>query len=786
MDQEMFIRAKEGDSDTISVLYSMAYEPMRIAANSVLHNASDAEDAAMDAVETMLQRIHQLDKPESFLPWAKQIATNKAKDYVKKKKPILIAEAEDDEAPGFWEKLEEVDTENMPEFTLERRESNRLVRDAAKSLGKDLYAVLKYAYVDEMKLSEISEKLGVNLNTIKTRKRTAEKRLYEWAMEQEKEGVYLHGMTPVEFWLWLLRNSKGGVGFRFDPGNLAKGAGATSSGAAAAASTAAETVATTATASAGNAGSFLSVVSSSVSHAFAALSAKTVAIVTAAVVGIAGVGGAAISAIRKNNPEPPVAESTEIEEPTAVIQESSAKEISSAVSSKEESMLPESVNVLAAFTWKDGFAPEYVSARLVRYENGSDDMSYMSEPATARAVSGWTCIWTDIEWNEAIEAGDETYHVVIEELGGVTEYFHVEINETTLNGRNKDTAMATVYCSLFDETPVSESSEPEQESSSKGEESSKQESETGRIIVELLPYRVDADGKYWTNEYEMYAGTVVQLLDKNRSLLGSITSGNEATYFQIDDLPLGDYYVEVIPVELPGYTITLEDTGKHSITEFYTNSDGNYIVLHPQVQYDEIHVEESSDIVSESEVQHIHHALNKVYYTRSAGTQYGGEYPPYYEYWICPFCLKQFATMSQETYDSLTWRSNLDQLVLVSGEEEYKKHVDTESSDPYYTNVSTAGIGYYMEMSEYYDPANDICEECGLSLANGQNLLDEYYVCDICKEVFSAEIGIDGMDEHLRNAHPVYTADGRIATTPEGTVVTNGSYTRYMEIEANS
>ncbi len=203
MDQELLDKAKAGDPDTMAILYSLAYESMRFAANAVLRNDSDAEDAAMDAVETMLKKIRQLEKPESFIVWAKQIAANKAKDYIKKKKTLLMGESGGDETDGYWESLEDINRQNMPEFHLERKETIRLLHDAARALGPKLYTILKYVYADEMKLAEISEKLGININTVKTRKRTAERKLYIWAMEQEKKGLYMHGLNPIEFWLWL-------------------------------------------------------------------------------------------------------------------------------------------------------------------------------------------------------------------------------------------------------------------------------------------------------------------------------------------------------------------------------------------------------------------------------------------------------------------------------------------------------------------------------------------------------------------------------------------------------
>ena len=370
MDREMLDKAKRGDQDTLAVLYSMAYDPMLQAANDVLHNSFDAEDAAMDAVGTMLERIGQLDMPESFIPWAKQIASNKAKDYVKKKKPVLIGESDEEDSADFWENLEEVDTSTMPEISLEREENDRLVRNAMEALGPDLYNVLKCVYVDEMKLSEIAEQYGVNLNTIKTRKRTAEKKMYEWAKGEEKKGIYLHSMSPIVYWLWLLRGTNGGGGLSLDPNlanRLTEGVAAASN-AAPAASTLVEQAASSGILQHMVQGisQIAQTVSSGAAELFSTTAARIVAIVAASVIGVAGVGGAIVHETQKHHRVPLEADSQENEEsfedsfqelslvadpssvgdqaPAGSVVNSTAKQEESSVQ-EENSVIPSTVNV---------------------------------------------------------------------------------------------------------------------------------------------------------------------------------------------------------------------------------------------------------------------------------------------------------------------------------------------------------------------------------------------------------------------------------------------------------
>ncbi len=982
MDQEMLEKARSGDSDTIAILYSMAYEPMRTAANAVLHNTLDAEDAAMDAVETMLQKVHQLDKPESFLTWAKQIAVNKAKDYVKKKKPILIAESEDGEAPGYWEKLEDVDTENMPEFNMDRQESRRLVRDAVKTLGKDLYTVLKYVYVDEMKLSEISEKLGVNLNTIKTRKRTAEKKLYEWALEQEKQGIYLHGMTPVEFWLWLLRNAKGSIVLRFDPSSLGKVIQGSS--AATAATTAARLAQETASSGfiqrvAQLIGPLMQSAMQATADVFVSTTIRLSSFILAVVISALGISGGVLHKNQKIKNVVRTAILDEMSEKGSSSEESPSEELStSETAQSQESSLPDIqtgtmvIDVLAyihsvtgdlwncdplhytgtvvnvkneagtvLFSWTadgesntfrvDNVSPGKYSIEVIPAEwenhpvsvegNGlvelSDfpfhDGSYgdnyiiytcrlQYEEADRFTVGtgpgsmsfNLTCIdGISSERNQLYLVPDDCTITVKDEngqvYGSLTKYDIVEgdyilrgfpVAETgsnyiiaVENYERDDYYVSGFYFApnLSDDmvmlSPVSEDeglniefyyyypiedsiiddsevpAESTQEADSAAEETTQEtsaadDSSSGETDVETpsIPSTVDVVYQVeWTDDICLDY-LAVQMLNESTDGRGDVIYESEEVYVSADtgwtytwedmewneDMESGLYLYGVRINEYGGiskwkniegaqggsgfrkrigdtyliksYYVLIADTPEESFAEesseesSATGNDSSVAESDSSVTEEDRSAAESSvndSGTSDSSAEtHVHRIINKEHYDYTVGTQIGGKYPPYYDYWTCPYCGKRFITMSQKDFDSLTWRSNLDNYVLVADKEAYRQHIVKEGGDPDTVGTpETDGIGYYMDCTQYLDESNNICSECSeyISEENLENLVEEYYECDICGFTCTEHNGLDGsgINKHMREEHAVYSSDGQVVIMgddPRTDTIWDGSY----------
>ena len=165
------------------------------------------EDTVLDIVQDSFikgfQSLDQLDAPENFRAWMKRIATNKAKDYLKKKKPILFTDMANEDG----EEIEFLDERiaHYPELVMDRKETTRLMNEILATLSEDQRLVIGMFYYEGMSVREIAETLGCSENTVKSRLNYGRKKVEVKVKELEKRGTKLYSLAPLPFLLWLLR-----------------------------------------------------------------------------------------------------------------------------------------------------------------------------------------------------------------------------------------------------------------------------------------------------------------------------------------------------------------------------------------------------------------------------------------------------------------------------------------------------------------------------------------------------------------------------------------------------
>ncbi len=138
---------------------------------SYLDNVEDAADAVQDTLAKAWEKRHILSRPEQFKPWAMRILVNQCKDVLRKRR-----------RRSFYP-LEE-NTASIDPLALQPP-----VMEAINALKPELRAVMVLHYVDGYTVQEIASNLGVPLGTVKTRMRSARKRLkqtllVEWEEEE--------------------------------------------------------------------------------------------------------------------------------------------------------------------------------------------------------------------------------------------------------------------------------------------------------------------------------------------------------------------------------------------------------------------------------------------------------------------------------------------------------------------------------------------------------------------------------------------------------------------------
>ena len=125
--------------------YRMAY--------SYTRNKEDALDVLQDSIEKALRSLQKNGSPNHLNSWFYRILINTAIDYTRKKKRSAIMD------PDEFEYLLQSE-DHYKNFDLET---------ALEKLPPDYKVIIVLRYFEEMKLQEIAEILGENVNTVKTR-----------------------------------------------------------------------------------------------------------------------------------------------------------------------------------------------------------------------------------------------------------------------------------------------------------------------------------------------------------------------------------------------------------------------------------------------------------------------------------------------------------------------------------------------------------------------------------------------------------------------------------------
>ncbi len=123
-------------------------------------NWSAAEDLVQEVFIIVFQKIDTLQKEASVKAWILSIASNKAKDYLRSwhYKKIL-----------FTNSISTKVNSESPEHHLLKQQQKTVLSEAVFSLPIKYREVIILFYYQELKTEEISEVLGINSSTIRTR-----------------------------------------------------------------------------------------------------------------------------------------------------------------------------------------------------------------------------------------------------------------------------------------------------------------------------------------------------------------------------------------------------------------------------------------------------------------------------------------------------------------------------------------------------------------------------------------------------------------------------------------
>ena len=145
-------RAMAHDVDAFVQLMEENANSMYKIARSYLNNDEDIADAIQDTILNCLEKISTLREPKYFKTWMIRILINNCNDILKEKKRETCYE----ELPVTLK------SNNTTADSLE-------FKDILDKLDEKYKTVILLYYVEDLKVSEISRLLNMNISTVKTR-----------------------------------------------------------------------------------------------------------------------------------------------------------------------------------------------------------------------------------------------------------------------------------------------------------------------------------------------------------------------------------------------------------------------------------------------------------------------------------------------------------------------------------------------------------------------------------------------------------------------------------------
>lgn len=169
--QQIVKLIEHNDNESRRALFEAYYRRTFAVAFNILRNRESAEDITQDAFIKAFQNLHQLKDKTKFGAWLAVIASNLARNHLKREKKVIYT-AELPEVQGQTDH-NDTEVEALHALELER------VRKAVRELSPDHYQVIVLQFFDDLKIDEIAALLKVSPGTVKSRLFRARQKLAE-------------------------------------------------------------------------------------------------------------------------------------------------------------------------------------------------------------------------------------------------------------------------------------------------------------------------------------------------------------------------------------------------------------------------------------------------------------------------------------------------------------------------------------------------------------------------------------------------------------------------------
>jgi RNA polymerase sigma-70 factor, ECF subfamily len=168
---ELIQRACQGDRDAFYSLVRPCEGAVYTAAVSILNNPEDAEEVAQEAVLKALSHLAGFRGEAKFSTWLVQITINEALLKLRKDRRHLHESLDEQRTSedGEYFPKDFADWREVPSEALQRKELREALKRAIASLPLKYREVLILRDVQQLRIDEVAQILGITGGSVKTR-----------------------------------------------------------------------------------------------------------------------------------------------------------------------------------------------------------------------------------------------------------------------------------------------------------------------------------------------------------------------------------------------------------------------------------------------------------------------------------------------------------------------------------------------------------------------------------------------------------------------------------------
>jgi RNA polymerase sigma-70 factor (ECF subfamily) len=177
-DLRLLQRIAAGDHAAIGELYDRYSALMFGVIMRILRSRSDAEEVLQEVFMRVWSRAEMYDERlGSPAPWLVRIARNRAIDRLRARRPLVVLDDDPDARDG---EAAEASAAPTPEVLAVTSQTGEAVRSALAVLPTEQRALIEAAFYEGYTHSELADRFGLPLGTVKTRIRTGMRAMRAW------------------------------------------------------------------------------------------------------------------------------------------------------------------------------------------------------------------------------------------------------------------------------------------------------------------------------------------------------------------------------------------------------------------------------------------------------------------------------------------------------------------------------------------------------------------------------------------------------------------------------